>query len=152
MMFRRLAVALLLLAPFALLLRGGSGTPQVMTEAPVKDFILPRFTKDGWIAQRLHADTARIVSQTQVDVTGLTLTVFSGDANKRVDTVIVSPVATVHTEPDHESIHGPESVRMVRDDLEITGEQWSYFYREQRVLIEKNTRIVFRTKLPDILK
>ena len=169
MMLRRLAVALLLLAPCALLLRGGSGTPQVLADAPVKDFRLPRFNEDGWIAQLLRADTAHIVSQNQIDVTGMTLTVFSGDANKRVDTVIVSPVATVLTETGRESIHGPETarpvrdnhevtvhgpetVRLVRDNLEITGEQWSYFYPEKRVLIEKNARVVFRAKLPDLLK
>lgn len=152
MRLRPLALALLLLAPCTLLLRGGSGTPQVLADAPVKDFRLPTFTKDSWIASVLRADTAHIISQTQVEMTGVTLTIFSGDANNRVDTVFVSPAATVHREPDHESIHGPESVRVVRDSLEITGEQWSYFYREKRVLIEKNARIVFRTKLPDILK
>ena len=142
----------LLLATGAYLARGAAGGPEVTARVPIKNFQLPTFTKAGDRAMLLLAGEAFIVSQTQVEVTDLNLTLFSGDATNRVDTVLVSPAATVLL--DQQIVRGNSTVRLVRDDLEVTGEQWSYSHQpaEKKVLIENKARVVFRAQLPDLLK
>ena len=43
-------------------------------------------------------------------------------------------------------------MRLIRDDIEVTGEGWTYFYNEKKVLIARNAHVVFHSALPDILK
>ena len=44
------------------------------------------------------------------------------------------------------------TVRVVRDDFEVSGEQWSYDHAAKTVTIGKNARNVIRATLPDIIR
>lgn len=118
--------------------------------APVVNFRAPTFNKEGHRATLLRAGTAKLIGQTQVDATDVTYTIFKGDAAATVDTVLVTPAATAQT--DKEILHGPSTVRLVRDDLEITGADWSYAHREKKVSIARDSRIVIQTTIPTLLK
>ncbi len=138
----------LLLSPFALLPRGAAAA----STAPGKNLSLRTVTKEGPFDTWLRAETVSYITPTQFDVTGLNFTKFKGNAANEVDSVLVSPAATVLT--DQKILRGDSTVRVVREDhgLEISGEQWSCDYATQTFLIEKNTRVVIYAKLPDILK
>jgi hypothetical protein len=43
-------------------------------------------------------------------------------------------------------------VRLVRDDIEVTGVGWTYIYNEKKVLISRHAHVVFHSALPDLLK
>jgi hypothetical protein len=147
---RRPSGFLLVLLPWVLLLLGSAGSPQIEVTAPGKNLSLPTFTKEGWRATLLRAGTARYVSQTQIDATDVIFTVFKGGAASLVETVLVSPAATALT--DREVLRGDQTVRLVRDDVEVTGAKWSFARREKRVLIGQDARVVFHAALPDLLK
>jgi hypothetical protein len=94
--------------------------------------------------------SAAMVTAARIELREMTLTLFSGDARNLVETVILSPVATVN--PEREEVEGAGVVRFIRDDLEITGYGWHYAHAQKKVSITRNARIVFRAQLPDILK
>jgi hypothetical protein len=98
----------------------------------------------------IRGEEVHPVNADRVDIIGMNVTVFSGGADPKVDSVLLSPEATFMI--NEKVAHGDKSVRLVRDDVEVTGEQWSYVYSEKKVLISKHAHVVFHSALPDILK
>lgn len=117
---------------------------------PAKNFRLPAFTKEGFRAYLLNGSEARFTGDKAVDLTDVTLTVFAGDASNHVDTVILSPAATFLTEDN--LARGASTVRLIRDDVEVTGSHWTYDHANKKVSIAKNVRVTFKAQLNDILK
>src|SRR5438874_1947302 len=120
--------------------------------APAVNWILPLFTdQDGFRAMTVRGSEVRpLGSSGAVAVTNLSVTVFSGDASARVETMLLSPQATFF--PKEKRASGNASVRVIRDDLEATGTHWSYDQERKRVTLEGDVRIVFNAQLKDILK
>ncbi|HEY0945463.1 MAG TPA: hypothetical protein VGD81_09345 [Opitutaceae bacterium] len=125
-------------------------SPKITARAPVKDFTLPFFNDAGHRTMLVRGGEALLANPERVTIHELTLTVFSGHADNRVDTVILSPAATVI--PAEKAVTGEQVVRLVRDDLEVSGEAWRYDHDAKKILINRNVHIVFRTELKDILK
>jgi hypothetical protein len=121
-----------------------------MVAPPARNWILPLFTKEGFRQMTIRGDEVRPVNNDRVDITGMNVTVFSGGAGAKVDSVLLSPEATfLLTE---KTAHGDKSVRLVRDDVEVSGEGWTYLYNEKKVLISRHAHVVFHSALPDLLK
>ena len=117
---------------------------------PARNWVLPLFTKAGFRQMTLRGDEVRPISNDQVDIVGMNFTVFSGTADAKIDSVLLSPKASfLITE---KIARGDESVRLVRDDVEVTGVGWTYYYNEKKVLISANAHVVFHAALPDLLK
>ena len=52
----------------------------------------------------------------------------------------------------HPKRRGTSNVRLVRDDIEVTGEEWTYDHNAKKVSLARHARITFKAALPDILK
>jgi hypothetical protein len=117
---------------------------------PAKNFILPTFTREGYYEMRLCGSEARMLTLRLIELDDMNLTVFSGDASNRVDSVLLSPIARVSL--DNDTARGPGAIRLIRDDLELTGEQWTYDHAKKSISIAKNVRVVFHSELSDLLK
>ncbi len=117
---------------------------------PAKDWTLPLFTKEGFRQMTLRGDWVKPVSADQVDITGMQVTVFTGTADAKVDSVLLSPEATFML--NEKVARGDRAVRVIRDDVDVTGIGWMYLYNEKKVLIYHHAHVVFRAGLPDILK
>jgi len=140
-----------LLALFVLLASvPGMAAQDIAVAPPARNWTLPLFTKEGFPQMTLRGDEVRPVSTDRIDISGMTVTVYSGDAQARVDSVLSSPEATFMI--NEKIARGDQSVRLVRDDVEVKGERWTYFYNERKVLIARNARVVFHAAMPDILR
>jgi hypothetical protein len=119
--------------------------------APAKNWVLPLFTdKDGFRSMTLRGSEVRPVGTNRIDITDLSITVFSGDDAARFDSMLLSPQASFF--PKENRATGEKSVRLIRDDIEVTGDGWSYEQAAKKVSLAKNVRVVFRAQLKDILK
>jgi hypothetical protein len=98
----------------------------------------------------LKGTEVRPITSDQIDITGLDVTVFSGGPEAKVDTVILSPAASFMI--NEKVARGDQAVRMVRDDVDVTGVGWTYYYNEKKVLIAHNAHVVFHAGLPQLLK
>jgi len=135
----------LLLAPCSLLLGGEAAAP-----APAQNWVLPIFTdKEGFRSMTLRGTEVRPRGK-DIAVTDLSITVFTGDASARVDSILLSPAAVFHTKENRAS--GDKAVRFIRDDFEVTGVGWTYDHAARKVSLQSNVRVTFRTPLNDILK
>jgi hypothetical protein len=148
---KRLVPALpLLLALTAALAAAQTAAPKIKPSAPIKEFRLPTFDKDGKRATFLQAGEALFVTTTQIDVKNVNFTLFTKDGTGAFDTLLLAPTATFYT--DKQIVSGKDSMRLLRVNIEVTGEQWSYNHAEKRVLIGKNVRVTFQDELKDIIK
>ncbi len=83
-------------------------------------------------------------------VKDLSVTTFSGNADSQVETILLSPDAVF--DPKTSTASGASAVRMIRDDIEVTGRGWTYDHRAKKVSLAADVRIVFAAQLNDILK
>jgi hypothetical protein len=134
----------------ALLLASLCGAQDSAIAPPAKNWTLPLFTKEGYRQMTLKGAEVRPVTSDRVDISGLDVTVFSGGPEAKVDTVILSPEASFSI--NEKIARGDQSVRLIRDDVDVTGIGWTYFYNEKKVLISHSAHVVFHSGLPDILR
>lgn len=138
---------------WSLLLLAGLARAASPEPAPVvaKNWSLPLFTKEGHRTMTLRGSEARTVTASRIDITDLNITTFTGDASAKVESILLCrelasffPVAKL--------VRGTAEVRLVRDEVEITGEQWTYDHAAKKVSIARHTRVIFQAQLPDLLK
>ena len=146
-LLRPLAVAAALAAAAA---APGQVTTRIASDAPIVNFRLPTFTAEGHREWLVRGSEARMPSLQEVDVRELTLTIFTGDASERIDTMILSPVAKVL--PEQQLVAGPEAIRVLNDEFEASGADWSYDHRAKRISIRKDVRVAFRAELKNLLQ
>ena len=137
---------LLLLLPVVAL----AATTQVSTDKPIINFRLPTFTPDGYRSWLVRGSEARFAAGNQIDIVELTLTIFTGKADDRIETMILSPAARVLT--DESLVTGQGTIRVINDDFEASGTDWRYTHKQKRVSINQNVHVTFRTELKDFLK
>jgi len=118
--------------------------------APAKNWVLPLFTKEGYHSLTLSGDEVHPVSAERIDVVNILITAFAGGAAPRVDYVLVSAAASYF--PKQGRASGPTRVRLIRDDGEVTGEDWSYEQKGEKISIRRDVRVVFKEKVTDILR
>jgi hypothetical protein len=134
----------------ALLAAALSWAQEATIAPPAKNWTLPLFTREGYRQMTLKGAEVRPVTSDQVDIGGLDVTVFSGGPEAKVDTVIRSPEATFMI--NERVARGDQAVRLIRDDVDVTGVGWTYYYNEKKVLIAHSAHVVFHSGLPDILR
>lgn len=135
--------------PFAFV--SGHSQPAAEAGAQALNWVLPIFTdKEGYRSLTARGSAIRPISKDIIAVTDLSLTVFSGDATARVETVLLAPQAVF--EPREQRARGDKGLRVIRDDLEATGTRWTYDDARKHVTLEGNVRIVFNAEIKDLLK
>ncbi len=127
-----------------------SPQPKVAARAPVKNFRLPIFNEEGFRHLMLRAAEARVPSTEQIDVIEMELTLFTGLADEQIESMLAAPSASFF--PTRLLASGSQTVRLERTDLTITGSDWSYDHNDKKVVINRDSHVIFRSAIGDILK
>ena len=123
---------------------------QAPAPAPAVNWVLPIFTdKEGYRSMTLRGSEVRPTGK-NIAVTDLNITIFSGDEKAHVDTILLSPEAMFF--PKENRASGDKAVRVIRDDVEVTGIGWTYDHATKKVSLQHNVRVTFTAQLNDILK
>jgi hypothetical protein len=139
-----------LVAAAALAAAPSAPSQDIQLAPPARNWTLPLFTKEGFRQMTLRGDQVQPVNTDRVDIVGMNITVFNGAADAQVDSVLLSPQATFLI--NERIARGAQTVRLIRDDIEVQGQDWTYFYNEKKVLINRGAHVVFHAALPDMLK
>ncbi len=135
---------------FLVLAVAATAVTQISSQQPIINFSLPNFTPEGYRSWLIRGTEARYLSANQIDVKELTLSIFSGLADDKVTTMILSPLASVL--PTDAVVTGPSTIRVINDEFEATGNEWRYIYKDRRVTIARNVHVVFHAELKEFLK
>ena len=129
-----------------------AATTEISTDKPIINFRSSTFTAEGFRSWLLRGSEAQVLpAKNQITIKELTLSIFSGKAdNEKVETMILSPTAEVHTADA--IVTGPDTIRVINDQFEATGTDWRYLHKDKRVSIARNVRVTFRAELKDFLK
>jgi len=135
-------VAILVSCALFPVLAGGADTPI----NPAVNWVLPLFTdQDGFRSMTLRGATVRPAGENTIAVTDLNITIFSGAADARVETVLLSQKAMFYSKQNRAT--GTDGVRVIRDELEVNGLEWSYDHEGKKVSSRKNVRVVYHAPL-----
>jgi hypothetical protein len=123
-----------------------------VSDAPVKNFVLKVFTKEGPLSLAVRGSAARYLGPDLIEVTDMNITTYTSEPAMpaRVETVLLSPEA--YFLPNSNQAHGDKSVRVIREDLEAAGTKWNYDQKEKRISLDQKVRVIFHAELQDILK
>ena len=122
----------------------------IEANAPLVHFALPTFTPEGYRSLLLHGDQVRILSADHIEVSQMQLTQFDGKPDNHVDTVFISSQATFF--PSRQFAEGSQGVRIIRDDVEMSGIKWTYDNLKKKVVIDGSVRVIFRGQLDSLLQ
>lgn len=119
--------------------------------SPALNWVLPIFTdREGYRSMTLRGSEVRAAPDSSIAVTDLSITIFTGTAEAKVDSILLSPSATFF--PKKHRATGKKSLRFIQDTIEVTGEDWTYDHDAKKVSINNNVRVTFRAQINDILK
>jgi lipopolysaccharide export system protein LptC len=118
--------------------------------APVRNWVMPVFSKEGARQLTARGTEARVLPNRQFEVIDLNLTFFNGEADPKVETVILSPKAIF--QPDDNLAHGDQSVRFIRDEVEASGTRWTYDHAHKKISLDGDVHVTFHAEFQDLLK
>jgi hypothetical protein len=123
-----------------------------ISDAPVKNFVLKVFTKEGPLSLAVRGSAARYLGPDLIEITDMNITTYTTEPGMptRAETVLLSPQA--YFLPNSNQARGDKTVRIIRDDLEAWGTKWTYDQKEKRISLDGKVRVVFHAELQDILK
>lgn len=141
--------ASLLLLLGALTLSGQN--PPASSIAPAHNWALDLYTAGGYRSMTLRGDEVHTLDADRIQVADLNITVFSGDAKTLVTSVVLSPSATFYQR--EEKAEGTEGVRIIRDNLEISGQRdWTFERAGEKISIRGGAHVVLKAQINDMLK
>jgi hypothetical protein len=148
-LFRWLALAAGLSLPSLL---AADARPALVVTSPAKNWVWPRYTREGYRWMTLRGTEVREVSADQIDIVDLNITVYSKDAAAETDSSILSPAASFFIRENRAA--GAQSVRVIdyAHNLEVTGEQWTYEAKLKKISLARNVRVVIHDPPPGLLK
>ena len=123
---------------------------QIVPDAPVIDFKLPMFGENGYKIWELQGEEGRFVNPERIDVAGMTLKVFSGQADLKLETTIESPIASMYIEESRAT--GESALKITGPNYLVEGADWIWYGTTRTVYVKRAVRVIFDQKLIDILK
>lgn len=119
--------------------------------APAVNWVLPIFTdKEGHRSMTLRGSSIQPQSNGNIGVSDLSITIFDGSADAKVDSILLAPQATFF--PKENVAQGERQLRFIQDNVEVNGTGWEYTHAARKLSIHRNVRVTFRAQLNDILK
>lgn len=124
---------------------------QLVPDAPVEDFSLYGFDEEtGFRVWQLQGGEGRYVSEEELEVENMRLLSYEATIEQDVRLRIESPLAKMF--PKQMRAMGDSGIAVIGQEFFISGEDWLYLGKEQRLRIEQNVRVVFRTDIGSLLK
>jgi hypothetical protein len=140
------------LAALALLSPSARAQSSVIANAPIKNFRLPSFNDAGNRTSLLRGSEGRYIDKTQIDIVGLNFAQFLGDGSTDTSAILLAPSATVFIKENNRVfLTGHESMRLIHESFEASGDTWTYDHTGRHLTLTKNVRVVFHTRLKGIL-
>ena len=121
-----------------------------LSDQPVLNFRLPTFTPEGHRDWLFRGDEARYLDANRIDIKEMALTVFTGTADNRAETLILSPAARLA--PQSQAVAGDGTIRIINDRFEATGSKWTYEHAARKVTLGKDVRVRFKAELKNLLQ
>ena len=126
------------------------GTPEPGLSPAGVNFTLPVFNAKGYRQYWLSGSRAEPVGENRWDVSDMRLVHYYGDVRNTIQTLVIASQASFLKQGEIAS--GIKGVRVIRDDLEVSGERWTYNHSQETLVVENNVEVTIHAVLPAILQ
>lgn len=140
-----LTVFLLLIAEYQLLTASNNFIP----DAPVINFKLPMFGKEGYRSWFLSGNQGIYVNEGEVDVLGMKISIFSDDARDLLEATIESPKAILLIHKN--KARGDDWIEVVGESYHLTGKDWTWDGKLKKMSIGKDVKVIFDQSLKGLM-
>lgn len=117
--------------------------------APVINFKLPMWQEEGYRSWFLNGEQGIYVSENEVDILGMKIVIFSGDARELLEATIESPKAIILIHENKAS--SDDSIGVVGASYHLTGKDWTWDGEQKKMSINKEVNVVFDQSLKGLL-
>lgn len=117
---------------------------------PAKNWVANLFTNEGYHEITARGTEMRMISAREFQVIDLSLTIYSGDAAEKLDTILLSPAATFL--PAEKTAHGEKWVRFIGENIEASGTRWVYRHDAKKISLDGDVRVTFSAELKNLLQ
>lgn len=139
-------------AVLGLLLLGALALAQT-PNAPITNFKLPLFNDEGYRTGYLRGEQGIYVSESEIRIIGMELNQYSGDERDAVIGTMESPEALFRLDQNkRRSAAGPGSIKLENDSFVLTGEDWIWQENGNRLVINKNVKIVIFDAIGNVIR
>lgn len=122
-------------------------TFRIVPDAPVKNFSLPRFGEQGYKIWDLRGEEGRYINSERIDVTYMSLRIFSGDACVALETQIESPMASLFIQLNQaRSFH---RLTVQGAHYKVEGKNWFWDGNKHKILVHEAVHVTFQQSLTD---
>ncbi|HQU08530.1 MAG: hypothetical protein B7X06_00415 [Verrucomicrobia bacterium 21-51-4] len=134
---------------------------RIIPDAPVSDFKLPMFGPDGYKTWELLGKQGKALAANEIEVQGMVLKVYSGDAAMSLEATLESPLAYVF--PREHRATGPGYLHIVGPGFTVLGRNWSWkslpseaekgggLGHSAWIELHEEVRVTFKERLPEVL-
>ena len=122
---------------------------QMVPNAPVRDFSLPRFGDNGYKIWSLSGTEGHYISPERIDVIDMSLRLFSGDEWGAVEMQIVSPQASLFIQQNH--ARSSEKILVEGKSYRVEGRDWAWDGNQKKVIVQKDVHAIFNETLSILL-
>ena len=108
--------------------------------ATIRNFALPEYNEQMELVSKIEGDEAEVGDHGDFLITNLRFQMFK---NGKVDARVTSPLCT-YSKRRNEG-WSKSSIRITREDLVVTGEDYKFSGKNERIHIRKNAKVVLRS-------
>lgn len=118
-------------------------------DAPVINFKLPMFAKEGYRSWSVAGNEGVYINQDQVNVAGMTICLYSGDQRELIEALIDSPQADIFINENRAT--GKDLIEVRGNGYFLVGKNWTWEGTLKKMRINKEVKVQFDQSLKGIL-
>jgi hypothetical protein len=118
---------------------GPAGRAQDEDSRTVTGFRVPEYDAESRLKSELFGDFAKVLPDGVIEITRLKIDFYSGD---KVTMTVTAPGCTYHQKQGKAESDG--DVRIVRDNMDVTGVGFSWSGRDERFKIFSQVKVVLK--------
>ncbi len=118
---------------------------QIAPYSKLRNFKLPLFNEEGYRAYILSGMEGILQGEEAIEVTDITVDVFSGDEQQTLTSRMTSNQAFYDIQTN--TISGPGTIEIEDDNFQLEGNDWELDLENKNMVINESVRIQFYQKL-----
>ncbi len=129
------------------------GFSESIRTAPIQNIKIPAYSQAGNRIGLLLGTEAIYVSNSEIHIKNLDLTLYTDDSTARITSTLKAPSAQIHRANNELRAQGSDLIHIRHlDTIELTGRDWTYDHLKQKITINKDVQVTYQASLPELLK
>lgn len=123
---------------------------EIRLEEPVENFRVPKFNEEGYREWHLKAAQGTYINNNEVLINDMFIRQFAGDGSSEAIATLETAQATYYI--DSSMIAGPGEILAQSEQFKLTGLDWVWQAKENRLTINKKAKVILFSEIGSIIE